>query len=151
MALAFLHVDVKYLPQMPDERPANTSLLPQTSRWVPMARTKSAACAAAFPRGGDQAFPGRPQVLTDNGRSSPTLLPLRRTRPHRRHPRSSASMDASPDPSTFRSAAELAQALPTSTAITTCSPKKAIGYKSPSQALAEQLHPLTGRYGPKHC
>jgi transposase InsO family protein len=72
-APGFLHVDVKYLPQMPDEA-ARTYLfvaIDRATRWVYLERlpNKSASAASGFLERTLKAFPGKvTKLLTDNGK-----------------------------------------------------------------------------------
>ncbi len=70
---SFLHVDVKYLPQMADEteRKYLFVAIDRATRWVHMAimPDKSASSAAAFLQELIKAFPGKiEKILTDNGK-----------------------------------------------------------------------------------
>jgi transposase InsO family protein/transposase-like protein len=72
-APGYLHVDVKYLPQMPDETSRSYLFVARdrATRWVHIAikPDKSAASAKAFLRELTEAFPGTIHtILTDNGK-----------------------------------------------------------------------------------
>ncbi|MCP5451126.1 MAG: DDE-type integrase/transposase/recombinase [Gammaproteobacteria bacterium] len=75
----FVHVDVKYLPRMPDEAEHRylIAAIDRASRWVyfEIQPDKSAATAAGFLERLRAKAPFRIRtVLTDNGKSSPTAF-----------------------------------------------------------------------------
>ena len=173
-APGFLHVDVKYLPQMPDEddRKYLFVAIDRATRWVYMEimPDKSASSAKMFLEKLVVAFPAKiEKILTDNGKEftdrycragerEPTgehpfdqtckanNIEHRLIRP--RTPKTNGMVERFNGriaqilkTTRFRSSTDLAQTLNNYLqSYNFLLPQKAIGYKTPMQALAQQIN-----------
>ena len=173
-APGFLHVDVKYLPQLADETDRSYLFvaIDRASRWVYMEimPDKSATSAAAFLQALIKAFPGTiEKILTDNGKEftdrysrsgerDPTgkhpfdrvcrahAIEHRLIKPQ--HPQTNGMVERFNGriaqilkTTHFQSSQELAETLKNYLhSYNHLLPQKAIGYKPPVQALAQQLN-----------